>query len=71
VFTANAYVGDTSGGVIEWTWQAKHAGEFLGVAATGKETKVRGVSVLTFRSGKITSQHDYWDANTVLQQLQK
>jgi steroid delta-isomerase-like uncharacterized protein len=72
VFTANAYVGDSNGGVTEWTWQAaKHAGEFLRVAATGKETEVRGVSVLTFRSGKITSQHDYWDANTVLRQLKQ
>ncbi len=71
VFTANAYVGDTNGGVIEWTWQAKHAGEFLCIAAKGKETTVRGVSVLTFRNSKITSQHDYWDANTAIQQLKK
>jgi steroid delta-isomerase-like uncharacterized protein len=71
VFTANAYVGDTNGGVVEWTWQAKHAGEFLGIPAQGKQTNVRGVSVLTFRGGKITSQHDYWDANTAIQQLKK
>jgi len=69
VFTANAYVGDTNGGTIEWTWQAKHTGDFLGIPAKGKQTNVRGVSVMTFRSGKIASQHDYWDANTAIQQL--
>jgi steroid delta-isomerase-like uncharacterized protein len=71
VFTANAYVGDANGGTIEWTWQAKHAGDFLGIPAKGKQTTVRGVSVLTFRSGKVASQHDYWDANTAIQQLKK
>jgi steroid delta-isomerase-like uncharacterized protein len=71
VFTTTAYVGDANGGTIEWTWQAKHAGDFLGIPAKGKETSVRGVSVMTFRGGKIASQHDYWDANTAIQQLKK
>ena len=71
VFTATAYVGDAGGGTIEWTWQAKHAGDFLGIPAKGKETSVRGVSVMTFRGGKVAIQHDYWDANTAIQQLKK
>ena len=71
VFTVSAYVGDNNGGTIEWTWLAKHAGDFLGIPAKGKETRVRGVSVMTFRNGKIASQHDYWDANTAIQQLKK
>jgi predicted ester cyclase len=41
----------------------------MGVPAKGKQTTVKGVSILTFTNGKIASQHDYWDANTVLQQL--
>lgn len=69
VFTANAYAGNADGGAVEWTWQGKHEGDFLGVPAKGKQTTVRGVSILTFKNGKITSQHDYWDANTALQQL--
>ena len=70
VFTVTAYSGNPDGGAVEWTWQAKHAGDFLGVPAKGKQTTVKGVSILAFKSGKISSQHDYWDANTVLQQLQ-
>ena len=71
VFTATAYAGNADGGAVEWTWQAKHASDFLGVPAAGKETTAKGVSVLTFKNGKIASQHDYWDANSVLQQLKK
>lgn len=69
VFNVTAYSGDANGGAVEWTWQAKHATDFLGVPAKGKETNTRGVSILTFKNGKIASQHDYWDANAVLRQL--
>lgn len=69
VFTATAFIGDRDGGAVEWTWRAKHEGDFLGAPAAGKETNVKGVSVLNFKNGKISSQHDYWDAGTVLRQL--
>ena len=69
VFTPTAYCGNADGGAVEWTWRAKHESEFLGTPAKGKQTTVKGVSILTFKNGKIASQHDYWDANTVLQQL--
>jgi steroid delta-isomerase-like uncharacterized protein len=68
-FTVNDYSGDANGGAVEWTWQAKHAGDFLGVSAKGKETTLKGVSILTFNNGKIASQHDYWDAAGALKQL--
>lgn len=68
--TAVGYSGDAEGGAVEWTWQAKHAaGKILGAPAKGKETNTRGVSILTFRNGKIATQHDYWDAAAVLRQL--
>jgi steroid delta-isomerase-like uncharacterized protein len=68
-FTVTAYSGGAEGGAVEWTWQAKHASSFMGVPAAGKQTIVKGVSILTLKGGKISSQHDYWDANTVIQQL--
>jgi steroid delta-isomerase-like uncharacterized protein len=69
VFAVDAYAGDGNGGAVEWSWQAKHASNFLGVPAKGKETDVKGVSILTFKNGKIASQHDYWNANAALRQL--
>tara|TARA_B100000809_G_C14689270_1_gene369890 strand:- start:49 stop:432 length:384 start_codon:yes stop_codon:yes gene_type:complete len=68
-FTLNSYVGDASAGAVEWTWHAKHMGKFLGVPAKGKETTIKGVTILTFRGGKVASQHDYWDAVGALKQL--
>jgi len=69
-FAAVGYTGNATGGAVEWTWQAKQAaGKILGVPAKGKETNTRGVSVLTFMNGKITTQRDYWDAAAVLRQL--
>ncbi len=68
-FSVNDYSGDANGGAVEWTWQAKHAGDFLGVPAKGKETTVKGVSILTFTGGKIASQRDYWDVAGALRQL--
>jgi steroid delta-isomerase-like uncharacterized protein len=69
VFTVTSYTGNSEAGAAEWTWQARHAADFLGTKAAGKETTVRGVSVLTFRSGKISSQRDYWDSAAILRQL--
>src|SRR5262249_12838639 len=54
-FTTTAYSGSAEGGAVEWLWQAKHVGEFMGAAAAGKETQVKGVSILTFKGGKIES----------------
>jgi steroid delta-isomerase-like uncharacterized protein len=68
-FTVTVYSGGSEGGAVEWTWQAKHASNFMGVPAAGKQTTVKGVSILTLKNGKIASQHDYWDANSVIQQL--
>lgn len=68
-FAALSYTGGPEGGAVEWTWNAKHAGDFMGVPAAGKETNTRGVSILTFKGGKIASQHDYWDVAAVFRQL--
>ena len=68
-FAAVSYTGTSEGGAVEWTWNAKHASDFMGVPAAGKETNTRGVSILTFKGGKIASQHDYWDAAAVFKQL--
>ncbi|MGA2410957.1 MAG: ester cyclase [Candidatus Binataceae bacterium] len=68
-FTVTGYTGGLDAGAAEWTWRAKHRGEFMGAPADGKSTEVHGVSVLIFNHGKIASQHDYWDSGTVLRQV--
>lgn len=68
-FSLVGYSGGSEGGAVEWTWRATHARDFLGVAAKGKQTEVSGVSVMTFKNGKIASQRDFWDAAAALRQL--
>ena len=68
-FTLIGYAGDADGGAIERTWTARHSVPFFSLPAEGKETHIRGVSVVRFKAGKILEQRDYWDARTVMQQL--
>jgi steroid delta-isomerase-like uncharacterized protein len=68
-FTFVTYSGDAHAGAVEWLWRAKHRQDFAGLPARGKETSVRGVSVLTFKNGRIATCHDYWDARTLMQEL--
>lgn len=63
------YVGDERLGSFQWTWETKHAGDFLGVPAAGKTTKTRGVTVMAWEDGKITLERSIWDAVPVLKQL--
>ena len=68
-FRADSYNGGADGGAVEWTWFADHVADFLGVPAAGKHTETRGVSVLTFKAGKVIAQHDLWDAASIYKQL--
>ncbi|MEC9359242.1 MAG: ester cyclase [Pseudomonadota bacterium] len=64
------YVGDRRLGSFQWTWETKHAGDFLGVPAAGKVTKTKGVTVMGWdENGKIVLERSIWDAWAVLQQL--
>lgn len=64
------YVGDDKLGSFQWTWETKHAGDFLGVPAAGKVTRTRGVTVMGWRDGKIILERSIWDAVPVFRQLE-
>lgn len=69
-FDVTNWVGDETGGAIEFTWVAKHAFDLCGQPAAGKNTETQGVAVFTFdKDGKITSEHDYWNAVAMYRQL--
>lgn len=64
------YVGDNRLGSFQWTWETKHAGDFLGVPAAGKVTRTRGVTVMGWdEQGKIILERSIWDAIAVMKQL--
>lgn len=68
-FTALSYAGDAQGGAIEYASKMRTPGDFMGVETGGRELTIRGTAVVTFRDGKITRFADYWDAASVLRQL--
>ena len=69
-FEATRYHGDARGGTLEWTWEIRHKTDFLGLAAAGKTTHVRGLTVHAFdQNGKITVERSLWDTAALMRQL--
>ena len=55
--------------VLEYTYTATHAGEFLGIPATGTVVHGRGMEVHRIRGGKIAATWNYSDIFGLLAQL--
>ena len=55
----------------EWVMTGTQIGAFsgLGIPATGKSFSIRGASITRLRGGKIARNTDYWNLNSMLQQL--
>jgi steroid delta-isomerase-like uncharacterized protein len=52
-----------------WTARGTHQGELMGIAATGKEATVTGLSIDRITDGKIVESWNNWDTLGLLQQL--
>jgi steroid delta-isomerase-like uncharacterized protein len=55
--------------LLRWTARGTHKGQFLGRSATGKKAQTQGITVLTFRNGKVSEDWTQWDALGLLQEL--
>ncbi|HVO62088.1 MAG TPA: ester cyclase [Terriglobales bacterium] len=55
--------------VIRWSATMTHAGQGLGVPATGKPVRSRGISIARIESGKIMEGWDNWDQLGMWQQV--
>ena len=55
--------------VAEWVMTGVHSGDLWGFPATGQSVRVRGLTVVTRRAGKITRESLYYDADEVRRQL--
>ncbi|MDN5939358.1 MAG: nuclear transport factor 2 family protein [Salinisphaera sp.] len=72
-FYPDNYIGDATGGVMEWAWEGT-MGEAdllqLGRSVAGETFKLRGASVLRFNAdGQVTEHRDYWDLATMLRSV--
>ena len=52
-------------GSVQWIL----SGTDKGIYKTGKKFKVRGVSIITLKNGKISRSVDYYDAATIMKQV--
>jgi steroid delta-isomerase-like uncharacterized protein len=59
--------GDTV--VTRWTAKGTHEGELFGIAPTGKQSTVTGISVGRVVDGKIVEDHTNWDTFGMMVQL--
>ena len=55
--------------VSRWTATGTHNGDLFGIAPTGKQTTVTGITIDRFSGGKIAESWDNWDALGLMQQL--
>jgi len=56
-------------GALRWSSVMTHNGETLGMPASGRTVRVRGVTLVRFANGKIVEGWDNWDELGMLQQI--
>ncbi len=67
--TVEDMIGEGDKVVWRWTIRATHRGEFLGIAATGNEVTLRGISIVRIADGKLAEHWNVQDRLGMLQQL--
>jgi steroid delta-isomerase-like uncharacterized protein len=55
--------------VARWTCRGVHKGELNGIAPTGKQFAITGVTIVRFSNGKIVEGFVNWDALGLMRQL--
>ena len=56
--------------VASWEATGTHLGALNGVAPTGRRVRVRGCTITHFHDGRVVRQHAFWDAATLMAQIQ-
>jgi steroid delta-isomerase-like uncharacterized protein len=55
---------------VRWTCKARHTGDGLGIAASGKNIHVTGVAICRVADGKIVEAWQNWDMMAMMEQIQ-
>jgi len=55
--------------MVRWIWRATHKGEYMGIAPTGKQITMTGISILRIAAGKIAEEWGEMDMLGMMQQL--
>ena len=54
---------------VRWTWSGTHKGELMGIAPTGKQVTLTGISILRIVGGKIVEEWGEMDNLGFMEQL--
>jgi steroid delta-isomerase-like uncharacterized protein len=68
-FTIDQTVAEGDCVAMRWTSRGTHRGELFGIAATGREATVTGLTIDRWQNGKIVESWTNWDTLGLLQQL--
>src|ERR671920_965337 len=55
--------------VSRWRAQGTHQGELMGIAATGNEVAITGITIHRIEDGKIVEEWENWDALGLMQHI--
>jgi steroid delta-isomerase-like uncharacterized protein len=55
--------------VARWSCRGTHKGDLNGIAPTGKQFNITGISIARFTNGKMSEGFVNWDALSLMQQL--
>jgi steroid delta-isomerase-like uncharacterized protein len=55
--------------VSRWRAQGTHQGELMGIAPTGNEVAITGITIHRIEDGKIIEEWENWDALGLMQQI--
>jgi len=67
--TVEAVIAEGESVVARWSCRGAHRGDLSGIAPTGKQFVISGVTVVRFTDGKIVEGWINWDALGLMQQL--
>ena len=56
-------------GVLRWSGVMKHTGDALGMPASGRTVRLRGITLVRIAEGKVVESWDNWDQLGMLQQI--
>jgi len=67
--TVKEQVGEGDVVASRWEGRGRHTGELMGIAPTGKDVVVSGLTLSRLRDGKIVEEWSNWDTLGMLQQI--
>jgi len=67
--SVNQQIADGDYVATRWTAKGTHKGDLFGIAPTGKQTTVTGITIDQWTDGKVAESWTNWDTLGLLQQL--